>query len=149
MQDRPDLESMLAAVAHFLDKEAVPAATDPALSFRLRIAAHLVATAAREVHSEGSHDAWQLAELESLLAMDAPLVASERRDRVARRQAIRALERVLVERIDAAHGGGDGDDDANLSPSLDAAALADYLRGALRRRLAVANPRFDLSPNLP
>ena len=134
MQDRPDLQSMLSAVAAFLEREAVPATADPSVAFRLRIAAHLCAMGAREVHHEGQDDAADLDALEALVG-EAPLAPAERRDRVARRQAIRMLERRLGEQIDA-------DED-------DAAASADALQAMLGRRLRVANPRFDLREDLP
>ena len=135
MQDRPDLDAMLNAVARFLETEAVPACSDPAVAFRLRIAAHLSAMAAREVRNEANHDAAELDALETLLGFDGSLAPAERRDRIARRQAIRGLERLLCEQISA----GDVDQDASYAA----------LRDNLRRKLAVANPRFDLRDDLP
>lgn len=137
MQDRPSLEAMLGAVARFLDQEAAPAASDAALAFRLRVAGHLVAMAGREVHREALDDAADLDALEALLAIEAPLTPAERRDRVARRQAVAALERVVQERVIA----GEYDDEP--------AAFLAAMRGRLRRKLEVANPRFDLADDLP
>lgn len=135
MQDRPDLETMLGAVARFLDQEAVPATTDSGVAFRLRIAAHLCAMAAREIHREGEDDAADLDALEALLGQEASLAGAERRDRIARRQALRMLERQLGDQIAA------GDDDPDASHEV--------LRAMLARRLRVANPRFDLRDELP
>lgn len=135
MQDRPDLDAMLDAVARFLDQEAVAACSDPAVAFRLRIAAHLSAMAAREVRHEARDDAAELDALETLLGVADSVPGPDRRDRASRRQAIRALERLLCEQL----GAGEVNTDAAYAT----------LREALRRKLAVANPRFDLRDELP
>lgn len=135
MQDRPDLDAMLDALARFLDQEAVPACSDPAVAFRLRIAAHLSAMAAREVRHETRNDAAELDALETLLGVGEAVIGPDRSDRQSRRQAIRGLERLLCEQI------ADG--------SVNADATFATLRANLRRKLEVANPRFDLRDELP
>lgn len=50
--DEPRKERLLDGVAAFLGKQVVPAIEDPALAFRVRIAAHLVGMVARECRAE-------------------------------------------------------------------------------------------------
>jgi hypothetical protein len=118
MQDLPDRNVLLQAVAGFLHQDVVPQVADRALAFRLRIAAHLVATVARE-----------------LLVEEAPPPAGEGRD--LRHAAIRGATDRLVEQARTA----DPDSDAAL-------ALRRLVQADLRAKLAVINPGFDLSPDV-
>ena len=48
MQDRPDLKDLIESVRRFLEEEVVPAVGDQRLRFRARVAANVLAVAARE-----------------------------------------------------------------------------------------------------
>ena len=48
MQDRPDLKELIESVRRFLEEEVIPVAGDPRLRFRARVAANVLAVAARE-----------------------------------------------------------------------------------------------------
>ena len=61
MQDTPDKTTHLAGEARFLKEEVLPNTTDRARAFRVRIAAHLVASVARENAVEETHDGAELA----------------------------------------------------------------------------------------
>ncbi len=145
MQDRPDLEALLTAVARFLDGVASGAPgrpLDAGTLYRLRIASHLCALASREVASQDEEDAAEVEILRLALPQTAPAEALRAGAR-GRRQAIRALERQLCAAIDAdAAAGAD-------APSLDAARHEEAVVAVLRRRLQVANPRFDLGEDWP
>lgn len=130
MLDAPDNDVLLDAIAAWLGQDVVGAIADPALSFRVRIAAHLLGGLAREVRTEHADDRAHLAELVALGAEDAPAGAS--RDEL--RAAIRAAERGLAERIRAVGAG----DDAST------AALAAGLRRIAGRKARLGNPKFAL-----
>lgn len=53
MQDRPDLAELLDSVRLFLEDEVLPAVSDARLKFRARVAAYVLAVAARERRQEG------------------------------------------------------------------------------------------------
>lgn len=124
MQDDPTKDRLLAEVAQFLIRDVLPAVDDRALAFRVRIAAHLVATVAREV---GSEEAVDRAELDGLLALG---LASEADGAAAVREAVAAgkaeLGRVL--RDDGVPEGAD-----------------QWIEGSLAARLKVSQPRFSLA----
>ena len=134
MQDLPDRNVLLQAVAGFLHQDVVPQVADRALAFRLRIAAHLVATVARELLGEEAEDAAQLARLAALLE-EAPPQAGGGRD--LRHAAIRGATDRLVERARSA------DPDSEQAQALRRLVQAD-----LRAKLAVINPGFDLSADI-
>ena len=72
MQNLPDRDVLLQAVAGFLIKDVVPGLSDRGLAFRVRIAAHLVATLSRELQTEEADDAAQLARLSAALGDPSP-----------------------------------------------------------------------------
>ena len=132
MQYRPDKGALLDAVATFLDQQVRPAASaDPALAFRVRIAANLARIAAQETRVEDAHDASELASLLEILPEEAGQLP-KLEDGAQRREAIMNLNAVLARRIRA----GDFDGDA---------AVTSHLRRTLIQKLAVTNPRFDTS----
>ncbi|MCA9567260.1 MAG: hypothetical protein KC656_05435 [Myxococcales bacterium] len=123
MQDEPGKERLLAEVARFLGSDVVGAITDPGLAFRVRVAAHLVGTVAREVATEQAADEAELADLVAL-GVAAPATGSR-----AVRAAIQEGRAALAARL-REHGG---------DPASDAALVR-----SLRARLQVSNPRFAL-----
>ena len=134
MQDRPDKATLLDAVMAFLTGEIQPRIEDKGLRFRVLIAAHLCSVVASEIRNEDIHDEAELHRLRQLLpnagAGDLP---SARETRAA---LFSNLNGELEERIQK---GGFDDSEA---------ALFEHLRATLRNKLSVANPRFDLSPEI-
>jgi len=134
MQDRPDKIALLAGVARFLAKDVAGAIVDPATRFRVKIAAHLVATVARESASEDQVSSQLLPILTAMGWLDdaeLPSTAAGRADR------IRDGEAALARAIRA----GDLDDAA-----LEGATR--YIKAALAAKLRVSNPRFSLDPDI-
>lgn len=123
MLDDPGKQRLLEEVAAFLRQQVLPAVDDPALSFRVRIASHLVAMVAREEAAEEDDDATELVDLVGLG------LAQLAEGRSATRQAIRSGREALARRIQQ-----DGSDEV-----VDRVILR-----SLERRLAVGNPRFNL-----
>ncbi|MEZ4267556.1 MAG: DUF6285 domain-containing protein [Myxococcota bacterium] len=132
MQDRPDRHALLTAVAGFLKSDVMPAVKDPGVRFRLLVATHVLGVLDREL--AGEHGAWA-AQRDRLVALGLP-VPSELLDEPARRAAIAGAHAALVARIDGA-APGDG-----------LAAERAHILATLREKLAVVNPRFDLSPTI-
>jgi uncharacterized protein DUF6285 len=130
MQDLPEKSLLLDAIGAFLDRDVRPKTSDPAIAFRLRIAAHLLGVVAREIAKEDEHDLRQLETLRVLLGakgQEAPPLTRQERVR-----AILVLERDLVKHI--------------RSAPLDDRAMLDLARGIraiLIDKLAVAQPKFD------
>lgn len=130
MQDFPDKATLLGAVAEFLDKTVRPALDDKGLAFRVRVAAHMVATVAREVTFEGHHDAVELARLRRLLdRTDDPLPPND----MARRAALTDLNAELARRLR---------EDALTDDDQD--AIRTHLVRTLEEKLSVVQPRFDV-----
>ncbi len=132
MLDRPDKDALLDALAAFLARELLPAVTDRALAFRVRIAAHLLQGLAREVRHEEEFDQVHLATLLELLG-GGQVPSSP----AARRDAIRRAEADLAELVRGADL-----NDAQQRP----------MRAAMRRILAdkarIGDPRFDPSDDV-
>jgi hypothetical protein len=125
MQYRPNRLELLKAVGSFLAEEVRPAIADPALAFRVLIAADLIRIVGFELLTESGHDKAQLERLRALL---------ERPDA----QDLGALERELAARI----RGGD------LGPE-ELWGATSHVTQTLGERLSVTNPRFDLRLDLP
>ena len=123
MQDSPDKAVLLAGVATFLKESVLPAIDDRALGFRVRIAAHLVATVAREVTSEEAADEVELAGLVALGLAESAVSPPAIRDGIARGRAswAQALR------------------DGRAPEGTD-----DVMAQSLASRLRVSNPRFSL-----
>jgi hypothetical protein len=124
MQDPPEKEVLLFAIARFLEQDIRPLVKDPRLNFRVLIATHLAATVANECRTGAADEAAGLARLRAIYpdAGDAPY-------------------RVLEARL--AH---DIRDDGLDPAKLDAAKA--HVKETLRAKLAVNSPRFDTSPNV-
>jgi hypothetical protein len=124
MQDPPEKEVLLFAIARFLEQDIRPLVKDPRLNFRVLIATHLAATVANECRTSAADEAAALVRLRAIYpdAGDAPF---------------RTLEAQLARDIR----------DDRLEPA--AMALAkDHVRKSLFAKLAVNSPRFDTSPTL-
>jgi len=128
MQDGPAKEMLLDAVAAFLLQQVKPAVADPALAFRVLIAANLATVAAAEIRAERGQNAAELARLQALLP-EAALLESAGAD-----AAIGELNAELARRFRAG---------AFDAPGL--ARATDHIKKTLAEKLAVNNPRFDLS----
>ncbi len=134
MQNLPDRNILLQATAGFLMEQVLPAVEDRGLRFRVRIAAHLLATVSRELLDEESDDAAQLRRLASLLG--AP-DAKDGLGRDGRHARIRDLEAALA---DAARQADPAD------PAE--APLLSAIRADLKARLQVVSPHFSIAPDI-
>jgi hypothetical protein len=131
MQDIPDKATLLAAVRRFLKADLAAVIPDPALRFRVLIAANLLGVVERELHHEHAHHGAEVERLTSLLSdVDGDMLLGLQGD-TARREALGPLyERLLS---------GDTEDPQ---------ALFDHVKATLADKLAVVNPRFDLSSSI-
>jgi hypothetical protein len=131
MLDHPDRADLLEAVAGLLEGELRGALSDPRLSFRALIAAHLCRTIALECrHGETA----ELAELDRLRGLVQAKAAKDRPATTAqRRSSIAELNQSLAAKIKAQGG----------QPEV----LA-HLRETLRADLAIASPRFELGDRI-
>jgi AcrR family transcriptional regulator len=133
VQYLPEKEDLLDAVAFFLAKQAAPAVDDPALAFRLKVAAHLVHGASRECRAEGTQDREVLTLLSRTLGID----PGEPHDPDERHARIRELSAQLAERAR---------DPATDSESL--AELRQVVLQILAGELKVVQPKFDLDMDI-
>ena len=118
MQDPPEKEALLFAIARFLEEDVRPLVKDPRVNFRILIATHLAATVANECRTGGADEAAALARLRVLYtdAGDA---------------SFRALEARLAKDIrDGALTGREDD-------------VRSHVKATLLAKLAVNSPRFD------
>ena len=127
MQDRPEKEVLLDALANFLIQQVRPAVSDPGLNFRVLIAANIAMQVAAEIRGEESQDAAELTRLRELLS-DVP-VSSDLTTRSGQQVATKALNQALAERL--------------KTGSVDFAKATAHLKQTLIKKLAVNNPRFD------
>ena len=130
MQYLPEKEDLLDAVAFFLAKQAAPAVDDPALAFRLKVAAHLVHGASRECRAEGTQDREVLALRSGALGVD----PGDPHDPDERHARIRELCAQLAGRA--------------RDPATDAESLTELRRVVMKvlaGELQIVQPKFDLS----
>jgi hypothetical protein len=134
MQQRPDKTELLAAVARFLEREVKPAIKDPALAFRVLIAASLTGIVAGELHAEDAATAAELERLAAILPDAAAAIGLEKKlaTREGRKEALIALNRALCDSIRAGDFAGDPQVWSHVSLTL-------------RGELFTASPRFDTS----
>ena len=127
MQDTPDKAALLGAVRRFLKADLVQAVSDPAVRYRVLVAASLLGVVERELALGEGHYVAELDRLEALVGVEeiVPLRALQTDD--ARRAALGEL----YTRI--------------LSDDTDQGALFAHVKATLADKLAVVNPRFDLS----
>jgi hypothetical protein len=127
MQDRPDKQTLLDAIAAFLVTEVRPKIDDPGVSFRVLVAAHVCSQVAAEVRHEDGHDSAELTRLGNLLDRRTQLPAT----RAERKALFDRMNRELAARI--------------REGTIDDGAVETHLEQTLRDKLAVVNARFDLS----
>jgi len=134
MQQRPDKTELLAAVARFLEREVKPAIKDPALAFRVLIAASLTGIVAGELQTEDAATAAELSRLARILPEDAATIGLEARlaTREGRKEALIALNRALCDRVRKGDFAGDPQVWSHVSLTL-------------RGELFTSSPRFDTS----
>jgi hypothetical protein len=126
MQDRPTVAELLDAVRGFLEKDALEA-LDGTAKFHARVAANVLAIAARELELESTHMAAEWQRLDDLLGRAVPPL-----DPALLRTQLAARTEELCERIRR----GDADDDP-----FRGAVLA-HVRATVREKLAIANPKL-------
>lgn len=126
MQDRPTLTELLDAVRGFLEKDVVPA-LDGTAKFHARVAANVLAIAARELALEPGQVADEWARLDAMLGA-APLPA----EAADRRAALLQRTEALCARIRAG--------EADTGPFRD--AVRAHVEATVREKLAVANPKL-------
>jgi hypothetical protein len=127
MQDRPEKEVLLDALANFLIQQVRPAVSDPGLNFRVLIAANIAVQVAAEIRGEEAQDAAELRRLRELLA-DVP-VSGDLATRSGQQAATKVLNHALAERLKLG--------------TVDFAKATEHLKQTLIEKLAVNNPRFD------
>jgi hypothetical protein len=146
MRDRPDAPTLLRAVARFLDKDVrsaltlepkAPAREPQALAFRALVAGHLAGLVASELEAAPRLDRLELEGLRALLPHFEP-APEEAPSEGDPRRLHRAYVRELADQI------RDGGFDREGLARVRAHVLA-----TLREELAVTNPRFDPSANVP
>ena len=126
MQDSPDKTTLLGALSVFLLQNVRPAVTDPALRFRLLVAANLTRMIGAEIFTEDAHDALELAGLQALLGDGAVGEKGEGAHQIA--DANRELAaRIRDGRIEEA----------------ELAAVTEHCRAVIEGKLVVINPSFD------
>ena len=133
MQDIPDKTVLLKGIIAFLLHDVGPAIESRSLSFRLRIAAHLLGAIEAEIAHEEVHDRMQLQRLQEVLGQPESRPETQRQVR----QQIRQLDRELAGRI-------------KHRPLTDdeQAAIRHVLRATLRDKLTVNQPSFETRLNV-
>ncbi|HEY4116464.1 MAG TPA: DUF6285 domain-containing protein [Byssovorax sp.] len=128
MQNRPEKQALLEAVARFLATDVKAAVKDPSVAFRVLVAANLCAVVAAEVATEEMQEHAELERLVALgLAEDKPRAAS-----ADRKRAIADANREIVRRARA----GELDEDATRR-------LTEHALITMRGELLAQSPRFD------
>jgi hypothetical protein len=127
MQSHPAMSELLEAVHDLIEMRMLPAATDPDLRYRARIAAHLLEVAQRELRGRTERLVTELDRLDDLLGTSRRGAGED----VARLQAaLLEANRALCERIRA--GAAD-------SGPWRARVLA-HVRTTVREQVAIDNP---------
>ncbi len=124
MQDRPNVDELLAAVAGFLQDDVMPS-TSGRVSFHARVAANVIQMLRRELSSEEEHLDREWKGLDGLIGFqERPLSLAESR------MALLSRNEDLSRRI----RDGEADDPAFRTQ------LLGHLREVMRDKLAVSNP---------
>jgi len=124
MNDRPTARELIDSVRLYLEKELLPALTDARLRFQTLVAANVLSVAGREMASEETRLAEELALLGEVAAVPTSLEEA--------RKHVRVLNEAWCERIRR----GECDDPAAWR------AAAATARRLVVRKLEVANPRY-------
>jgi hypothetical protein len=122
MQDPPEKELLLGAIARFLAEEIRPVVTDARKSFRVLVAAHLAMTVANECRVGATDEVEELARLRAFYPGSEGSLA-ELNARLAREVREGTL-------------------------AADDPRLRDHVKKSLLAKLAVNSPRFDTSPEI-
>lgn len=129
MQDRPNAQELVGAVAGFLSKEIVPTVSDPRLRFRVLIAANVLGIVARELRAG---EAPLLAEWQRLVAI-LDVEADEPPARLNKlREDVIAFNKELCARIRA------GEADAGEWRD----GVFNHVEQTVIEKLRVANPKY-------
>lgn len=139
MQDRPTVHELLGAVARFLDDEILPA-HDGRRQFLVRVAINVLRMVDREIEQRDATDAREIAGLTGLLGRVSAPARSDAVGPEPRRQALRAANEELCERIRA----GEFDD---LAPGQPGERLLTHLRETTDAKLVVL--RGERTPRAP
>ena len=131
MQDIPDKSTLLTAVARFLKRDLAPVTESPALRFRVLIAANLLGVVTREIGLEATHFNAEVDRLDGLLSEEAVAQLRAAQGEEARRAALSEAYAQLL-----------------TAPEVPEDALFAHVQATLAEKLAVINPRFDLSMTL-
>jgi hypothetical protein len=132
MQDSPSKETLLLAIARFLEQEVRPLVADPRVNFRLLVASSLAGIVAMESDAEDAQDAAELARLGALYASK-----EEPRGRAERHRAIAEMSAHLAAEVRAGEATG---------VRLD--AIRAHVKKTLVEKLAVNNPRFSVAEEI-
>ncbi|MFT3767132.1 MAG: DUF6285 domain-containing protein [Minicystis sp.] len=132
MQNRPDKSALLEAVARFLEREIKPTVKDPALSFRVLIAANLCQLVSAEIQMEDVATDAELDRLAALLPDVTVDVARAKQSHEGRRRAIERYNRELSARIRSGA--------IRAEPGTPA---WEHVTTTLRGELLTSSPRFD------
>jgi hypothetical protein len=133
MQDRPDLKELIESVRRFLEEEVVPAVADQRLRFRARVAANVLAVAARERELEETLLQEEMRRLAEVLAPDGGVAAGHGAavSTADLRREVEALNGELARRIrEGTIAAGPG------SPAWE------HVRKTAAEKLLVANPAW-------
>ncbi len=117
MQDPPEKEALLFAIARFLEEDVRPQIKDARLNFRVLIATHLAATVANECRSGAADEAAAVARMRAIYT-NAPDAT------------FRDLEARLAKDLRAGNLAGDP-------------KVTQHVKATLLAKLAVNSPRFD------
>ena len=123
MQDPPDKEALLFAIARFLEEDVRPQIKDARLNFRVLIATHLAATVANECRGGAAAEALALGRLQAIYPDAAGVSYRELTARLAK---------------DIREG----------APAANAERVMEHVRETLLAKLAVNSPRFDTQPEI-
>jgi Domain of unknown function (DUF6285) len=123
MQDPPEKELLLTAVARFLTEDVRPLVSDPRINFRLLVAAHLAMTVANECRTGAQEEAAELARLRAFFPEAQNASLAELNVRLA-------------------------NDVRDGKVAADDPRLRDHVKKTLLAKLAINSPRFDTSPEI-
>ncbi len=129
MQDQPDARELVQAVAGFLEREIIPALSDPRLRFRALVAANVLTIVSRELTAGDTmlRAEWRrLADLLDKGEGEAPQGNQQLRE------AVQSLNRELCARIRA------GEADAEPWHS----EVLNFVQAMVLDKLKIANPRY-------
>ncbi len=129
MQDQPDARELVQAVAGFLEREIIPALSDPRLRFRALVAANVLTIVSRELEAG---DTILRAEWQQLVTLLGHGVGELPQGNQELQAAVRDLNHELCVRIRAGA--------ADAAPWHD--EVWNYAEASVIDKLKIANPRY-------